>query len=81
MADTVTDLAKLTTENVALRKACRHARSDLEAIIPTVEAALPGVPASGLRQTLGLIHRALALRPASDGGNHPQQSTTHRDNS
>jgi hypothetical protein len=62
------DLTKLTAENVALRKACRHARTDLEAIIPTVEAALPGVPASGLRHTLGLIHRALALTLPSDGG-------------
>jgi len=68
MADAVADLTKLTAENIALRKACRHARTDLEAIIPAVEAALPGVPASGLRQTLGLIHRALALRPPNDGG-------------
>lgn len=54
-------LDKLTTENVALRKACRHARTDLEAIIPVVESAMEGAPAAGLRQTLGLIHKALAV--------------------
>jgi len=55
-------LAKLVNENMALRAACRHARTDLEAIIPVVESGMPaGLPASGLRNTLGLIHKALAV--------------------
>ena len=38
--------------------ACIHARRDMQIIIPVVESAA-GVSASSLRNTLGLINRAL----------------------
>jgi hypothetical protein len=55
----IDQLAKLAAENIALRKACQRARIDLQAMVPIIESAMP-CPASGLRQTMALLDRALA---------------------
>lgn len=52
------DLLKL------LVTACTHARRDMQVIIPIVESGA-GMSASSLRNTLGLINKALVAAQAS----------------